>query len=69
MIWSKKETKMERILEKCTLIIHQIKSWIRTVPIHVSKKHIQSYFYEFIFTINRSVFKEKKLYFAKQLKE
>lgn len=48
---------MEKILKKC-VIIHQIKSWIRTVPTHVSKKHIQSYFDEFSFRINRSIFKE-----------
>ena len=40
------------------IVIHQIKSWIRTVPTHVSKKHIQSYFNEFVFRINRSIFKE-----------
>ena len=40
------------------VVIYQIKSWIKTVPTHVSKKHIQSYFYEFRFRINRSIFKE-----------
>ena len=35
----------------------QIKSWIRTVPTHVSKKHIQSYFDEFTFRMNRLIFK------------
>lgn len=40
------------------VIIHQIKSWIRTVPTHVSKKYIQAYFDEFTFRINRSIFKE-----------
>ncbi|KFF29416.1 transposase [Chryseobacterium piperi] len=36
------------------LIIHQIKSWIRTIPTHVSKKHVESYFNEFSYRINRS---------------
>lgn len=40
------------------IVIHQLKSWIRTVPSHVSKKHIQGYFDEFCFRINRSIFKE-----------
>jgi len=40
------------------IIIHQIKSWVRTIPTHVSKKHIQAYFDEFCFRINRSQFKE-----------
>ena len=40
------------------IVIHQIKSWIRTVPTHVSKKHIQCYFDEFTFRLNRSIFKE-----------
>jgi hypothetical protein len=34
-----------------------LKSWIRTIPTHVSKWHIQSYFNEFCFRINRSQFK------------
>lgn len=36
------------------VIIHQIKSWIRTIPTHASKKHIESYFNEFSYRINRS---------------
>lgn len=40
------------------IVIHQIKSWIRTVPTHVSKKQIHSYFDEFTFRINRSIVKE-----------
>ncbi len=40
------------------IIIHQIKSWLRTMPTHVSKKHIQKYFDEFCFRINRSQTKE-----------
>lgn len=40
------------------IMIHQIKSWIRTIPSHISKKHIQAYFDEFCYRINRSIFKE-----------
>lgn len=36
------------------VIIHQIKSWIRTIPTHASKKHVESYFNEFSYRINRS---------------
>ncbi len=36
------------------IIIHQIKSWIRTIPTHASKKHINRYFDEFSYRINRS---------------
>lgn len=42
--------------EKIHLIIHQIKTWIRTVPVHVSKHHIRAYFNEYSFRINRSQF-------------
>ncbi len=35
-------------------IIMQVKSWIRAIPTHVSKAHIQAYFDEFCFRINRS---------------
>ena len=40
------------------IVIMQLKSWIRAIPTHVSKWHIQSYFDEFCFRINRSQFKE-----------
>ena len=35
-------------------MIHQIKSWIRTTYSWVSGKHINRYFDEFCFRINRS---------------
>ena len=38
-------------------IIHQVKSWIRTTFAHVDKGHIQKYFDEYCFRINRSIFK------------
>ncbi|MGE6354233.1 IS1595 family transposase [Flavobacterium sp. NPDC079362] len=53
-----KESKKGKNFKEMHIVIHQIKSWIRTVPTHVSKKHIQSYFDEFSFRINRSLFKE-----------
>ena len=53
-----KESKNGKNFKEMHVVIHQIKSWIRTVPTHVSKKHIQSYFDEFAFRINRSFFKE-----------
>ena len=40
------------------IVIMQLKSWIRAIPTHVSEWHIQSYFDEFCFRINRSQFKE-----------
>ena len=39
-------------------VIMQVKSWLRAVPTHVSNWHIQAYFDEFCFRINRSIFKE-----------
>ncbi len=36
----------------------QAKSWLSAVPNHISKWHIQAYFDEFCFRINRSPFKE-----------
>ena len=35
----------------------QVKSWLRAITTHVSKWHIQAYFDEFCFRINRSQFK------------
>lgn len=40
------------------IVIMQLKSWLRAIPTHVSKRHIQSYFDEFCFRINRSQFKK-----------
>lgn len=40
------------------IIIMQLKSWLRAIPTHVTKWHIQAYFDEFCFRINRSQFKE-----------
>lgn len=38
-------------------MIHQVKSWLRTVPTYVSKSHILKYFDEFAYHINRLKFK------------
>ena len=35
----------------------KVKSWLRAIPTHVSKWHIQEYFDEFCFRINSSQFK------------
>lgn len=40
----------------------QVKSWIRAIPTHVCKWHIQAYFYEFCFRINRSQFKDSIIF-------
>lgn len=40
--------------QKLHIIIHQVKSWLRTIPTHVSDKHIQKYFNEYCYRINRS---------------
>ncbi len=39
------------------IVIHQIKSWIRTIHSWVHKEHINSYLDEFSFRINRSIYK------------
>ncbi|WP_243388930.1 IS1595 family transposase, partial [Flavobacterium aurantiibacter] len=40
------------------VIVHQVKSWLRTVPTHVSKDHIERYFNEYCYRINRSQSKQ-----------
>lgn len=47
-----------RNFKELHVVVHQIKSWLRTVPSHVSKAHVQRYLDEFCFRINRSQFKE-----------
>lgn len=39
-------------------MIHQIKSWIRTTYSNVNEKHIQKYFDEFCYRLNRSQTKD-----------
>ena len=40
------------------IVIHQIKSWLRTIYSWVHPKHIDSYLDEFSFRINRSIYKK-----------
>lgn len=47
-----------RNFKELHIIIMQLKSWLRAIPTHVSKWHIQAYFDEFCFRINRSQFKK-----------
>lgn len=51
---TQKESNGGRNFSELHIIIQQAKSWLRTIPTHVSKKHIQAYFDEFAFRINRS---------------
>ena len=48
------ESNSGKNFKKLHIIIHQVKSWLRTIPRHVSKAHIQKYFDEFAYRINRS---------------
>ena len=61
----KKNDPIEQILsnngknfKELHIIIMQLKSWLRAIPTHVSKWHVQAYFDEFCFRINRSQFKQ-----------
>lgn len=38
-------------------IIQSVKSWLRAIPTHISKEHIEKYFDEFCFRLNRSLYK------------
>jgi len=40
------------------IIIQSVKSWLRAIPTHISKEHIEKYFDEFCFRLNRSLYKE-----------
>ena len=39
-------------------VIHQVKSWIRTIFSWVSEKHIERYLNEFSYRLNRSIYKD-----------
>jgi len=43
---------------KIHIVIHQVKTWIRTIFSGVKKDNIQKYFDEFSFRLNRSIFKD-----------
>lgn len=51
---TQKESDKGKNFKKLHIIIHQIKTWLRTIPTHVSEKHVQKYFDEFAYRINRS---------------
>ena len=51
-----------RNFKELHIVIMQLKSWLRAIPTHVSKRHIQAYFDEFCFRINRSQFKHSIFY-------
>ncbi|HHH52637.1 MAG TPA: IS1595 family transposase [Bacteroidetes bacterium] len=40
------------------IVIQTLKSWLRAIPTHISKEHVQKYFDEFCFRLNRSQFKK-----------
>lgn len=52
------ESKGGIAFKKLHIMIHHVKSWIRTTYSWVSKKHIQRYFDEFCYRLNRSQTKE-----------
>jgi hypothetical protein len=45
-------------IQSITVMIHQVKSWIRTTYSWVSEKNINRYFDEFCYRINRSQSKD-----------
>ncbi len=55
---TQKESNMGRNFKELHIVIQQIKSWIRAIPTHVSKEHVQAYYDEFCFRINRSIYKQ-----------
>ena len=48
------ESKGGLAFKKLHTMIHQVKSWIRTTYSNVSANHIQGYFDEFCYRLNRS---------------
>lgn len=44
--------------KKLHIVIQQVKSWLRTIPTHVDKMHIEKYFNEYSYRINRSQAKQ-----------
>jgi transposase-like protein len=45
-------------MKQINTIIHQVKSWLRSVFSWVHKEHIEKYLAEFSFRINRSIYKQ-----------
>ena len=52
------ESRMGKNFRELHLVISSLKSWIRAIPTHVTRFHLQAYLDEFSFRINRSIFKE-----------
>lgn len=59
---NKKLSKNGANFNELHIVIMLLKSWIRAIPTHVSKFHIQSYFDEFCYRINRSQAKHSIFY-------
>lgn len=55
---TQEESDQGKNFQQLHVIVSQIKSWLRTVPSHISKKFAQSYFDEYCFRINRSQYKD-----------
>lgn len=45
-------------MKQLHIIIHQVKSWLRSVYSWVDKEHIEKYLNEYCYRINRSAHKE-----------
>ncbi len=46
-------------LKEIHVIMQDLKSWLKTIPIHVSKYHFQLYLNEYFFRLNMSNYKDK----------
>ncbi len=60
-IEAEKSNKRES-MKQMHVIIHQVKSWIRSTYSWVHKQHIQKYLDEYSFRINRSIYKQTILH-------
>ena len=58
MTLHRKKSNPGKNINEIHTIIHQIKSALRTIQTHVSKKHLQKYLDEYFYRLNRSIFKE-----------
>ena len=54
----RKESNQGKNFKTFHVVVHQVKSWLRTIPVSVEKKHIQKYFDEFCYRLNRSQSKD-----------
>ena len=51
-------SKKGKSFKQLHIIVHLVKSWLRTIPTHISGWHAPHYFNEFCYRINRSANKE-----------